>query len=118
MLSTSVRLFAQNAYDQPWRPQFHFTPARNFMNDPNGLVFYKGEYHLFYQYNPEGNTWGHMNWGHAFTATLVHHYLRGSNLATMNDAANRMGAWIASVPGATPAANPVQIEKARATVDG
>jgi len=56
--------------------------------------------------------------GDAFTATLVHHYLRGSNLATMNDAANRMGAWIASVPGATPAADPVQIEKARATVDG
>ncbi len=50
--------------------------------------------------------------GDAFTATLVHHYLRGSDLATMNDAANRMGAWVASKPGATPAADPDQIAKA------
>ena len=38
----------QPSYDQPWRPQYHFTPPKNFMNDPNGTVFYKGEYHLFY----------------------------------------------------------------------
>ena len=60
------------SYDQPWRPQYHFTPPRTFMNDPNGTVFYKGEYHLLYQYNPEGNVWGHMSWGHAVSPDIVH----------------------------------------------
>jgi fructan beta-fructosidase len=63
---------AQESYDQPWRPQYHFTPPKNFMNDANGTVFYKGEYHLFYQYNPEGNVWGHMSWGHAVSTDMVH----------------------------------------------
>lgn len=53
------------------RPRFHFTPQRNWINDPNGLIWVDGVWHLFFQYNPLGNDWGNMSWGHAVSPDLV-----------------------------------------------
>lgn len=57
--------------DQPFRPQYHITPPQKWANDPNGMVYYDGEYHLFYQYHPDDTVWGPMHWGHAISTDLV-----------------------------------------------
>ena len=56
----------------PRRPQFHLLPIHNWMNDPNGPIYFEGKYHMFFQYNPEGPTWGNMSWNHAISEDMIH----------------------------------------------
>ncbi|MEM1318926.1 MAG: glycoside hydrolase family 32 protein [Bacteroidota bacterium] len=72
MEPNTAQIPTQNYYGEAHRPQFHFSPPSKWMNDPNGMVFYEGEYHLFYQYYPDSTVWGPMHWGHAVSPDLVH----------------------------------------------
>ncbi|CAN5741988.1 glycoside hydrolase family 32 protein [soil metagenome] len=62
----------QKSMQEIHRPQVHFSPKAHWVNDPNGMVYYKGVYHLFFQYHPGSSVWGPMHWGHATSKDLVH----------------------------------------------
>lgn len=68
-----------------YKPIYHFIPGKNWMNDPNGLCWYKGKYHLFYQYNPTGDQWGNLHWGHAVSEDCVHWELLKEAIAPSKD---------------------------------
>lgn len=70
----TLNSFAQTdqTIEKLYRPLIHFSPAANWINDPNGMVYYENVYHLFYQYNPNSSVWGPMHWGHATSTDLIH----------------------------------------------
>ena len=78
LLSISICFFSKaqtptnKTYHEAYRPQIHFSPKEHWTNDPNGMVYYKGTYHLFFQYYPNGTIWGPMHWGHAISKDLAH----------------------------------------------
>jgi len=65
-------LFGQTKYSEQYRPQIHFSPRAHWMNDPNGMVYNDGVYHLFFQYYPDSTVWGPMHWGHAMSSDMIH----------------------------------------------
>jgi len=72
LASVSPAELATQLAADPRRPQYHLLPAANWMNDPNGPIYWRGQYHMFYQYNPNGAYWGDMHWGHATSPDMVH----------------------------------------------
>ena len=61
----------ENLDEKMYRPSLHFSPKKNWMNDPNGMFYYKGKYHLYFQHHPYSNVWGPMHWGHAISKDLI-----------------------------------------------
>ena len=80
----------------PLRPQYHLLPAHNWMNDPNGPIFFRGRYHMFHQYNPEGAIWGNMHWAHATSLDLVHWHHEPIALSPSPDGPDRDGVFSGS----------------------
>jgi beta-fructofuranosidase len=107
------------------RPIYHFLPPSNWMNDPNGLFYWQGRYHLFYQFNPHGPTWGFIHWGHASSSDMVHWMDHPIALRPGESAGDANGCWSGcvvddhGVPTAVytgfvdPAHTPVMLARAR-----
>jgi beta-fructofuranosidase len=105
LATKELRLDARLASD-PRRPQYHLLPAANWMNDPNGPIFYQGRYHMFFQYNPNGAYWGDMHWAHATSPDMIRWVHERVAIAPTPDGYDRNGAFSGSVvlDGTTPTA--------------
>lgn len=68
----NTNMLQTNQEELKYRPKLHFTPTKNWMNDPNGLFYLNGTYHLYFQHHPDSNVWGPMHWGHATSTDLIH----------------------------------------------
>src|SRR6266436_2371963 len=80
----------------PLRPQYHLLPAHNWMNDPNGPIFFRGRYHMFHQYNPQAAVWGNMNWAHSTSLDLIHWQYQPIALSPTNGGPDRDGVFSGS----------------------
>ena len=80
----------------PLRPQYHLLPAHNWMNDPNGPIFFRGRYHMFHQYNPQAAVWGNMNWAHATSPDMIHWKHEGIALSPTENGPDRDGVFSGS----------------------
>jgi beta-fructofuranosidase len=80
----------------PLRPQYHLLPAHNWMNDPNGPIFFRGRYHMFHQYNPKASVWGNMNWAHATSSDMIHWEHEPIALSPTPDGPDRDGVFSGS----------------------
>ncbi len=72
ILAVSSGTYSEKLYDEAYRPQYHYSPPHSWTNDPSGLVYYEGEYHLFFQFHPGALVWGPMHWGHAVSKDMIH----------------------------------------------
>ena len=91
-IASALDLRAEFSRD-PHRPAYHFTPTSAWMNDINGAIFWKGRYHIFYQYNPRGAFWNWMQWGHASSVDLVHWVHHPIALKPTVDGPDRKGCY-------------------------
>jgi beta-fructofuranosidase len=100
----SQKALRRKLASDPLRPQYHLLPASNWMNDPNGPIFFRGRYHMFHQYNPKGAVWGNMHWAHATSPDMVHWFHEPIALAPTPGGYDRDGVFSGSavLDGGTP----------------
>jgi beta-fructofuranosidase len=91
-----IKALCRKLASDPLRPQYHLLPAHNWMNDPNGPIFFRGRYHMFHQYNPQAAVWGNMNWAHATSPDMVHWQHEPVALSPTSDGPDRDGVFSGS----------------------